>query len=59
MSCYIGVSNILEEIVKYLMGCQIFGIYFGLKVKIMYSCTTKLSSVSAMFINRQGRSYLK
>ena len=30
-SCYIGVSNILEKIVKYLMGCEIFGIYFGLK----------------------------
>ena len=30
-SCCIGVSHILEEIVKYLMGCENFGIYFGLK----------------------------
>ena len=32
---------------------------FRTKVKIMYSITTKVSSVPAMFINRQGRSYLK
>ena len=30
-SCYIGLSNILEKIVKYLMGCEIFWISFGLK----------------------------
>ena len=30
-SCFIGVSNILEKIVKYLMGCEIFGTYFRLK----------------------------
>ena len=30
-SCYIGVSNILEKFVKYLMGCEIFGIYFRLR----------------------------
>ena len=28
---FIGVSNILEKIVRYLMGCEIFGIYFRLK----------------------------
>ena len=25
--CFIGVSNISEKIVKYLMGCEIFAIY--------------------------------
>ena len=30
-SCPIGVSNILEKIVKYQIGCEIFGIYFRLK----------------------------
>ena len=28
---FIGVSNISEKIVKYLMGCEIFGIYLRLK----------------------------
>ena len=28
---FIGVSNISEKIVKYLMGCEIFGVYFSLK----------------------------
>ena len=26
--CFIGVSNISEKIVKYLMGCEIFGVSF-------------------------------
>ena len=28
---FIGASNIPDEIVKYLMGCEIFGIYFRLQ----------------------------
>ena len=28
---FIGVSNIWEEIVKYLMGCEVIGIYLGQK----------------------------
>ena len=28
---FIGVSNISENISKYLMGCEIFGVYFRLK----------------------------
>ena len=30
-SCFIGVPNISEKIVKYLLGCEIFRIYFRLK----------------------------
>ena len=56
---FIGGSNISEKIVKCLMGCKIFGKNFRLnEVRIMYSFTTKVLSVSAMFI-RQERSYLK
>ena len=55
----IGVSNISEKIMEYLMGCEIFGIYIlEAEVRIMYSFTTKAASVSAMLI-RQERSYLK
>ena len=56
---FIGISNISEKIVEYLMGCEIFGIYIlETEVRIVYSFTTKVSPVSAMLI-RQERSYLK
>ena len=56
---FIGVSNISEKIVEYLMGCEMFGKYLlETEVRIVYSFTTKVPSVSAMFI-RQERSYLK
>ena len=38
---FIGVSNISDKIVKYVMGCEIFGV-FQTAVKIMYSFTTKV-----------------
>ena len=58
-SRFIGVSNISEKIVEYLMGCEIFGTYIlETEVRIMHSIRTKVSFVSAMFI-RQERSYLK
>ena len=28
---FIGVSNIVVKIAKYLMGCEMFGMYFRLK----------------------------
>ena len=31
---FLGVSNISEKIVKYLMGCEIFGIYFRLNQEL-------------------------
>ena len=54
---FIGGIKYLKRIVKYLMGFEVWNL-FQAEVKIMHSFTTKVSSVSAMFI-RQGRSYLK
>ena len=43
---------------KCLMGCKIFWKTFQTEVRIPYSFTTNILSVSAMFI-RQERSHLK
>ena len=55
---FIGVSNILEKIVKCLMGCKIFGKHFRLQQEICILSQQKVLSVSSMFTG-QEKSCLK
>ena len=53
-----GVSNIFGKIAKHLMGCEMFGIKISDSNKNHSSFTTKVISVTAIFI-KQRRHHLR